>query len=153
MLPCSLNVIGCSLVPQKTLDSPFHSSSTWASTKLHMKKYQILWLSLVRSHKWVRHGHFYLMCHRKQNYKENQTLAPPPPPPTRTPPAPQTGQNLHCYNIRAASKDSDQSVHRSTIRGMFEMNCLLSSSSISTLGTIKTNIYLYRVIQYLHNGV
>ena len=39
------------------------------------------------------------------------------------------------------------------IRGMFEMNCLLSSSSISTWGTIKTNTYLYRVIQYLHNGV
>ena len=39
------------------------------------------------------------------------------------------------------------------IRGMFEMNCLLSSSSISTRGTIKTNTYLYRVIQYLHNGV
>ena len=37
--------------------------------------------------------------------------------------------------------------------GMFEMNCLLSSSSISTWGTIKTNTYLYRVIQYLHNGV
>ena len=39
------------------------------------------------------------------------------------------------------------------IRGMFEMNCLLSFSSISTWGTIKTNTYLYRVIQYLHNGV
>ena len=39
------------------------------------------------------------------------------------------------------------------IQGMFEMNCLLSSSSISTWGTIKTNTYLYRVIQYLHNGV
>ena len=39
------------------------------------------------------------------------------------------------------------------LRGMFEMNCLLSSSSISTWGTIKTNTYLYRVIQYLHNGV
>ena len=39
------------------------------------------------------------------------------------------------------------------IRGMFEMNCLLSSSSISTWGTIKTNTYLYRVIQYLHNCV
>ena len=39
------------------------------------------------------------------------------------------------------------------IRGMFEMNFLLSSSSISTWGTIKTNTYLYRVIQYLHNGV
>ena len=37
--------------------------------------------------------------------------------------------------------------------GMFEMNCLLSSSSISTWGTIKTNTYLYRAIQYLHNGV
>ena len=35
----------------------------------------------------------------------------------------------------------------------FEMNCLLSSSSISTWGTIKTNTYLYRAIQYLHNGV
>ena len=40
-----------------------------------------------------------------------------------------------------------------TIRGMFEMNCLLSSSSLSTWGTIKTNIYLYSAIQYLHNGV
>ena len=40
---------------------------TWASTKLHMKKYRILWLSLVRPHKWVRHGHFYLMCRKKQN--------------------------------------------------------------------------------------
>ena len=39
------------------------------------------------------------------------------------------------------------------IRGMFEMNCLLSSSLISTWGMIKTNTYLYRVIQYLHNGV
>ena len=39
------------------------------------------------------------------------------------------------------------------LRGMFEMNCLLSSSSISTWGTIKTNTYLYRAIQYLHNGV
>ena len=39
------------------------------------------------------------------------------------------------------------------IRGMFEMNCLLSSSSISTWDTIKTNTYLYRAIQYLHNGV
>ena len=37
--------------------------------------------------------------------------------------------------------------------GMFEMNCLLSPSSISTWGTIKTNTYLYRAIQYLHNGV
>ena len=49
--------------------------------------------------------------------------------------------------VRIASK----STHN--IRGMFEMNCLLSSSSISTWGTIKTNTYLYRVIQYLHNGV
>ena len=42
-----------------------------------------------------------------------------------------------------------------SVRGMFEMNCLLSSSSISTWGTIKTNTYLYRAIQYmyLHNGV
>ena len=40
-----------------------------------------------------------------------------------------------------------------TLGGMFEMNCLLSSSLISTWGTIKTNTYLYRVIQYLHNGV
>ena len=39
------------------------------------------------------------------------------------------------------------------IRGMFEMNYLLSSSSISMWGTIKTNTYLYRAIQYLHNGV
>ena len=39
------------------------------------------------------------------------------------------------------------------LRGMFEMNCLLSSSSISTWDTIKTNIYLYRAIQYLHNGI
>ena len=39
------------------------------------------------------------------------------------------------------------------VRGMFEMNCLLSSSSISTWGMVKTNTYLYRVIQYLHNGV
>ena len=39
------------------------------------------------------------------------------------------------------------------IRGMFEMNCLLSSSSISTWGTIKTNTYLYRAIQYQHNGI
>ena len=39
------------------------------------------------------------------------------------------------------------------LRGMFEMNCLLSSSSISTWGTIKTNTYLYRAIQYLHNGI
>ena len=39
------------------------------------------------------------------------------------------------------------------LRGMFEMNCLLSSSSISTWGMIKTNTCLYRAIQYLHNGV
>ena len=39
------------------------------------------------------------------------------------------------------------------IRGMFEMNFLLSYISISTWGTIKTNIYLYRFIQGLHNGV
>ena len=39
------------------------------------------------------------------------------------------------------------------IRGMFEMNYLLSSSSISTWGTIKSNICLIRAIQYLHNGV
>ena len=32
-----------------------------------MKKYQILRLSLLRPHKWVRHGHFYLICGRKQN--------------------------------------------------------------------------------------
>ena len=34
---------------------------------LHMKKYWILRLSLLRPHKWVRHGHFYLICCRKQN--------------------------------------------------------------------------------------
>ena len=39
------------------------------------------------------------------------------------------------------------------IWGMFEMNCLLSSSSISMRGTIKTNTCLYRAIQYLHNGI
>ena len=39
------------------------------------------------------------------------------------------------------------------IRGMFEMNCLLSNISISTWGRIKTNIYLSRFIQGLHNGV
>ena len=39
------------------------------------------------------------------------------------------------------------------IRGMFEMNCLLSYISISTWGTIKTNIFLSRFIQGLHNGV
>ena len=43
--------------------------------------------------------------------------------------------------------------HTVHIRGMFKMNCLLSSSSISTWGTIKTNTCLYRAIQYLHNGV
>ena len=43
--------------------------------------------------------------------------------------------------------------NHTVIRRMFEMNCLLSSSSISTWGTIKTNTYLYRAIQYLHNGV
>ena len=43
--------------------------------------------------------------------------------------------------------------HLLYLRGMFEMNCFLSSSSISTWGTIKINTYLYRVIQYLHNGV
>ena len=32
-----------------------------------MKKYRILWLSLLRPHKWVRHGQFYLICCRKQN--------------------------------------------------------------------------------------
>ena len=39
------------------------------------------------------------------------------------------------------------------LRGMFEMNCLLSYISISTWGTIKTDIYLSRFIQGLHNGV
>ena len=34
--------------------------------------YRILWLSLVRPHKWVRHGHFYLMCRRKQNTQKSQ---------------------------------------------------------------------------------
>ena len=33
------------------------------------------------------------------------------------------------------------------------MNCLLFYYSISTRGTIKTNIYLSRFIQGLHNGV
>ena len=32
-----------------------------------MKKYRILRLSLLRPHKWVRHGQFYLICRRKQN--------------------------------------------------------------------------------------
>ena len=54
----------------------------------------------------------------------------------------------HDYVVNEASLTNIQNV-----RGMFEMNCLLSSSSISTWGTIKTNTYLYRVIQYLHNGV
>ena len=45
------------------------------------------------------------------------------------------------------------SAKKFTYTRMFKMNCLLSSSSISTWGTIKTNTYLYRVIQYLHNGV
>ena len=49
-------------------------------------------------------------------------------------------------SLSRSPRDSD-------IRGMFEMNCLLSSSSISTWGTIKINTYLYRAIQYLHNGV
>ena len=44
-------------------------------------------------------------------------------------------------------------IKQNKVRGMFEMNCLLSSSSISTWGTIKTNTYLYKAIQYLHNGV
>ena len=39
------------------------------------------------------------------------------------------------------------------IRGMFEMIFLLSYISISMWGTIKTNIYLYRFIKGLHNGV
>ena len=39
------------------------------------------------------------------------------------------------------------------VRGMFEMNCLLSYISRSTWGMIKTNIYLSRLIQGLHNGV
>ena len=55
--------------------------------------------------------------------------------------------------LHTAREDPVQSVTWLKIRGMFEMNCLLSSSSISTWGTIKTNTYLYRVIQYLHNGV
>ena len=55
------------------------------------------------------------------------------------------------YSIYVACKRINTGLSR--IRGMFEMNCLLSSSSISTWGTIKTNTYLYRAIQYLHNGV
>ena len=39
------------------------------------------------------------------------------------------------------------------IRGMFEMNCLLSYISICMWGRIKTNTYLSRFIQGLHNGV
>ena len=48
---------------------------------------------------------------------------------------------------------ADTLISLENIRGMFEMNCLLSSSSIFTWGTIKTNTYLYRAIQYLHNGI
>ena len=72
MLPCSLNIFGCSLGPKITPSLFQHV--TWASTKLHMKTYRILWLSLVRPHKWVRHGHFYLMCRRKQNKHTKITM-------------------------------------------------------------------------------
>ena len=41
----------------------------------------------------------------------------------------------------------------SRLQEMFEMNCLLSYISISTWDTIKTNIYISRFIQGLHNGV
>ena len=61
------------------------------------------------------------------------------------------------FYISALLKQSKQAnifrLYLFKIRGMFEMNCLLSSSSISAWGTVKTNTYLYRVIQYLHNGV
>jgi hypothetical protein len=41
----------------------------------------------------------------------------------------------------------------SQVRGMFEKNCLLTPISWSTWDTIKNNTYMYKVIQYLHNGV
>jgi molybdopterin/thiamine biosynthesis adenylyltransferase len=44
-------------------------------------------------------------------------------------------------------------MQNSVIRRLSEKKCLLSSISWSTWDTIKTNTYLYRVIQYLHNGV
>ena len=40
-----------------------------------------------------------------------------------------------------------------TVRGVFDMYCLLSSSWIFTWGTIKPNTYPYMVIQYLPKGV
>ena len=55
--------------------------------------------------------------------------------------------------IRQKTRPLGGGAYFAYIRGMFEMNCLLSSSSISTWGTLKTNTYLYRIIQYLHNGV
>ena len=72
-------------------------------------------------------------------------------------------QKIDCgYSLepprRGGSNEYPQSMFlsrnkKNNVRGMFEMNCLLSSSAISTWGTIKTNTYLYRVIQHLHNGV
>ena len=59
MLPCSLNIIW--VLPRSKDNHGSHSlfeHVTWASAKLHMKKYRILWLSLVRPHKWVRHSHY-----------------------------------------------------------------------------------------------
>ena len=57
------------------------------------------------------------------------------------------------YDFKELMKPYFWGGKKMTVRGMFEMNCLLSSSSISAWGTIKTNTYLYRAIQYLHNGV
>ena len=57
------------------------------------------------------------------------------------------------YKINQSLTTGIHHTLNASVRGMFEMNCLLSSSSISTWGTIKTNTYLYRAIQYLHNGV
>ena len=61
--------------------------------------------------------------------------------------------NIYICFDNILAKTRRKNGHHKAVRGMFEMNCLLSSSLISTWGTIKTNTCLYRAIQYLHNGV
>ena len=76
--PCFLKMsTNAALFPEYTWvllrskDNPVAPFIVWAPNmglnKAPYEMYQILWLSLVRPHKWVRHGHFYLMCRRKQN--------------------------------------------------------------------------------------
>ena len=72
-----------------------------------------------------------------------------------------SGVNVRAHILRKNYSRNFNSIRRAPesppigrfdIRGMFEMNCFLPYISISTWGTIKTNIYLSRFIQGLQNG-